>query len=177
MSKPIIISAACVAALFATVAMGQTEIPSGDKAVTKWMSDNKVRQDANGEDWRRVAADDQGIHMRRVRLETPERAPNAKTKTLVMRLELFKPMQDASGKVSSIAFDYDLDCQNNRFKQVVINAYPEYNLTGRPRTERVDGDEWAPTKADPMMNAVADVVCQDISGNAGGQLYKRGGGR
>jgi hypothetical protein len=126
--------------------------------------------DAIGESWRQVASNDEGLHLRRVRLENPLKALNAKTKTVVMRLELYNPTKAGTATINSIAFDYDLDCQDNKFRQVVINAYPEHNLTGKPLTEMINEEEWAPVAADAIMKAVATDVCPDISGNKGGQL-------
>jgi len=160
-------------------AFAQTAPPKGAKAVNKWVADTKISMDAVGESWRQVASNEEGLHLRRVRLENPLKPPNAKTKTIVMRLELYNATKAGAATVNSIAFDYDLDCQNNKFRQVVINAYPEHNLTGKPLTELINDDVWADVKDDPIMKAVATDVCPDISGNKGGQLggsHGRAGG-
>lgn len=167
----ILISAACVAALCTTVAMGQGAGPPGPdkKALDKWMIDNKVTLDATGEQWRMVARAREGVHLRRVRTESAQTSgASAKSKTVVMRLELFEPINDNGTTISSITIDYDLDCQKKQTRQMVVNAFPGRNLVGRATTEKVD-EPWAPLAQDPILNAVATDVCQDISGNKGGQ--------
>jgi hypothetical protein len=177
MNRPILAAAAFSALVYASVAAGQTTpLPvdaKDSRSVDRWMAQNSVRQDIAGETWVRVAVTEEGIHMRRTRLETPIKAPNNKTKTLVTRLEMFAPMYDRLGKVSSIAFDYDLDCQNERYRDAAINAYPEHNLTGKPRTELFDDERWGPVAEDAMMSAIARDVCNEITGNKGGMV---GGG-
>jgi len=173
------VTAVALGAFACVGAFAQTAPPKGQKAVTKWMTDNKITQDAVGESWRQVASNEEGLHLRRVRLENPLKPPNAKTKTIVMRLELYNPTKAGTSTINSIAFDYDLDCQNNKYRQVVINAYPDHNLTGRPLTEMINDELWAPVADDQIMKAVATDVCPDISGNKGGQLggsHGRAGG-
>jgi hypothetical protein len=167
----IMVSAACVAALVSTVAMGQAPAPGNTtKALEKWMADNKVTLDATGEQWRIVARTPDGVNLRRVRMENAQTpGVSAKSKTVVMRLELFEPIKDGANTISSITIDYDLDCQKRQTRQMVVNAFPNRNLSGRATSEKLD-EPWVGLDKDPMLKAVADDVCQDISGNRGGQL-------
>ena len=168
----ILISAACVAALFGGVAMGQNTGPasSSPKVIDKWMADNKVTMETTGEQWRIVARAPEGLHLRRVRLENAQTpGASAKSKTVVMRLELYEPINDNGTIISSISIDYDLDCTKEQTRQMVVNAFPARNLSGRAITETLD-EPWAPLDKDPILKAVANDVCQDLTGSRGGQL-------
>jgi hypothetical protein len=165
------VSAACVAALISTVAMGQSAAPGNStKAIEKWMADNKVTLDATGEQWRIVARTPDGVNLRRVRMESAQTpGVSAKSKTVVMRLELFEPIKDGANTISSITIDYDLDCVKKQTRQMVVNAFPARNLSGRATSEKLD-EPWVGLDKDPILNAVATDVCQDLSGNRGGQI-------
>jgi hypothetical protein len=143
-----------------------------EKAVLKWMSDNKLanQEFLSGKSWFVIGHAPEGVWFSRRNLET---TLNKNATLLVTRLELFEPIVDGGRAIHSISFDYEVNCRNKTMRRTVLTTYVKRKLTGSPVTEKVD-EPFQPASTDKMLKTVVDEIClaadQPIPGNSRGQV-------